>query len=222
MSKTIAAKSDQLNADDLIGAPMTLTITRVTKGAPDQPVHIFYEGGGKKSFRPCKSMRRVLANIWGPDGTSYVGRSLVVFRDPDVKYGGESVGGVRISHMSGINGTTQTSLIVTRGRRSLYTVQPLRVDVQTPQERQEDNEESTAQQEADTLAERVRSAQEAADRAINAMNTAADMKALEKINLSERYKNLIGFVEKHDKATFEALKKSATDNAHRISESEFA
>ena len=219
LSKTIAAKSDQLNADDLIGAPMTLTITRVSKGAPDQPVHIFYEGGGKKSFRPCKSMRRVLANIWGPDGTSYVGKSLVVFRDPDVKYGGESVGGVRISHMSGINGATQTSLIVTRGRRSIYTVEPLRVDVGlTAQERQEENEESAAVD----LTDKIRSAQEAADRAINAMNAAADMKTLEKINMSDRYRNLIAFVEKHDTATFEALINSAKQNAARISESEFA
>ncbi|MCE2579539.1 hypothetical protein LDL36_13770 [Komagataeibacter sp. FNDCR1] len=219
LSKTIAAKSDQLNADDLIGAPMTLTITRVSKGAPDQPVHIFYEGGGKKSFRPCKSMRRVLANIWGPDGTSYVGKSLVVFRDPDVKYGGESVGGVRISHMSGINGATQTSLIVTRGRRSIYTVEPLRVDVGlTAQERQEENEESAAVD----LTDKIHSAQEAADRAINAMNNATDMRTLEKINMSERYRNLISFVEKNDRATFEALTKSASDNAARISESEFA
>lgn len=222
LSKTIAAKSDQLNADDLIGSPMTLTITRVAQGAADQPVHIFYEGGGKKSFRPCKSMRRVLASIWGPDGTSYVGKSLTVFRDPDVKYGGEAVGGVRISHMSGITGTTQTSLIVTRGRRSLYTVHPLRIDVQTAQERREEDDDQLDQPVNDKLRARIQNAQSAAEEIITAMDAASDMQTLDDITLSDRYKRLMTFVRQHDEGTAEALTKSAIKNAARISEREFA
>lgn len=134
LSKTIIANSDQLNADDLAGGPMTLVITEVRGGAADQPVHIFYQGSGKKSFRPCKSMRRVLAGVWGNDGKTYVGKSLVVFRDQSVTYGKEAVGGVRISHMSHIERDTQVSLIVKQGRRGLYTVKPLRIAVQTQQE----------------------------------------------------------------------------------------
>ncbi|MDL2169594.1 hypothetical protein [Asaia sp. HumB] len=131
LSKTIIANSDQLNADDLAGGPMTLVITEVRGGSSDQPVLIFYQGSGKKSFRPCKSMRRVLAGVWGNDGKTYVGKSLVVFRDQTVTYGKEAVGGVRISHMSHIERDAQVSLIVKQGRRGLYTVKPLKIEVQT-------------------------------------------------------------------------------------------
>ena len=64
MSRFIEAKSDQLNADDLIGAPRTITITRVTGNDGDQPVSIFYEGDGGKPFKPCKTIRRVMMGVW--------------------------------------------------------------------------------------------------------------------------------------------------------------
>ena len=38
ISKTIAPKSDQLNADDLIAGPKTITVTGVKLVAEDQPV----------------------------------------------------------------------------------------------------------------------------------------------------------------------------------------
>ena len=60
MSRFIEAKSDQLNADDLIGAPRTITITRVTGNDGDQPVSIFYEGDGGKPFKPCKDRKSVV------------------------------------------------------------------------------------------------------------------------------------------------------------------
>ena len=137
LAPTIIAKSDQLNADDLVSGPMTITINRVTKGTSDQPFFFFYEGSGKKSFRPCKSMRRVIAEIWGQDAMRAVGKSMTVFRDAKVQYSGQEVGGVRISHMSHIDQPRSVSLITTRGRRGLYNVQPLIVDVQTPQDRGE-------------------------------------------------------------------------------------
>jgi len=142
LSKTIIAKSDQLNADDLTAGPMTITITRAQQGSADQPVFLFYEGSGKKSFRPCKSMRRVLVDIWGMDANEFVGKSMTLYRDPKVQYGGEAVGGVRISHMSHLNETKQVSLLVKQGRRGLYTVKPLRVQVQTPAEQVEHSQQS--------------------------------------------------------------------------------
>jgi len=146
LAPTIVAKSDQLNADDLISGPMTITITRVTKGSSDQPFFFFYEGSGKKSFRPCKSMRRVIAEIWGQDAMRAVGKSMTVFRDAKVQYSGQEVGGVRISHMSHMDQPRSVSLITTRGRRGLYNVKPLIVDVETPQDKGEyaaDNKQSS-------------------------------------------------------------------------------
>jgi hypothetical protein len=40
LENTIIPKSDQLNADDLIGGPRTITITGVKAGTPEQPVTI--------------------------------------------------------------------------------------------------------------------------------------------------------------------------------------
>lgn len=126
MTSTIAPKSDQINADDLIGGPRTITINRVTgnEGNAEQPVNVFFEGHNNP-FRPCKSMRRVMVSIWGADASQYVGKSMTIYRDPKVKWGGMEVGGIRISHMSGLTGPKQMALTETRAKRTPYTVQPL-------------------------------------------------------------------------------------------------
>ncbi|WP_308718960.1 hypothetical protein [Komagataeibacter xylinus] len=222
MSKTIIAKSDQLNADDLLGGPRTVEIERVTEGNADQPVAVLYKGCNGKPYYPCKSMRRVMVHVWGSDGHSYAGKAMTLFREPNVKFGGIMVGGIRISHMSGLQKDMPIALQVTRGSKKLYTVKPLQATQTEKSQSKAAPAENETKQVVDGLAEQVRSAQEAAERAINAMNAASDMKALERINMSNRYKELIEFVEKHDKATFSALTKCATDNAQRISEAEFA
>lgn len=129
MTATIAPKSDQINADDLIGGPRTITITKVTgnEGNAEQPVNVFFEGDNGKPFRPCKSMRRVMVKVWGADASKYVGRSMTLFRDPKVKWGGMEVGGIRISHMSGLEKPEVMALTETRSARKPYTVQPLKV-----------------------------------------------------------------------------------------------
>lgn len=124
LTKSIEPKSDQLNADDLIGGKtITIKITKVSSGNADQPIRVDYEGG--KPFYPCKSMRRVLVTVWGTDGASYVGKSLTLYRDPDVKFGGIAVGGLRISHMSHITETKTMPLTASKGNKKLYTVKPL-------------------------------------------------------------------------------------------------
>ena len=70
ISKTIAPKSEQLNADDLIAGPRTITVTSVKLVAEDQPVAIHFAGDEGKPHKPCKSMRRVLVRAWGADGRS--------------------------------------------------------------------------------------------------------------------------------------------------------
>jgi hypothetical protein len=96
----IIPRSDQYNADDLVAGPITVTIreVKITPGS-EQPVSILIEDS-EKAFRPCKSSSRVLVMGWGPDASKYVGRSLTLYRDADVKWGGLAVGGIRISHMS--------------------------------------------------------------------------------------------------------------------------
>ena len=124
MRAVIIPKSDQINADDLIGGPITITITEVSiRPGTEQPVSIRFDGDNGKPYRPSKSMCRVMVNCWGPDANAYIGRSMTLYRDPKVKWGGLEVGGIRISHMSDIKGTTIMALTETRGSKKPHTVQ---------------------------------------------------------------------------------------------------
>ena len=126
---TIAPKSDQLNADDLIAGPITVRIVSVAANSTDSgPIRINIEG--RLPYYPCKGMRRVLVAAWGEDGSPYAGRYMTLYRDPEVKYGGIKVGGIRISHLSDIGADMYMALTVTRGKRAEYTVH--RLDVQAP------------------------------------------------------------------------------------------
>jgi hypothetical protein len=127
LSKTIEPKSDQLNSDDLISGPRTITVTSVkaSPSSPEQPVSIHFDGDGGKPYKPCKSMRRVMVQLWGSDGAQYVGRSMTLYRDPKVKWGGIEVGGIRISHMSHIDGDTVLSVTESKTKRSPFRVRAL-------------------------------------------------------------------------------------------------
>lgn len=123
---TIAPKSDQLNSDDLIGGPRTITVTKVSLlTEADQPIAINFEGDNSKPYKPCKSMRRVMVSIWGPDGGTYPGKSMTIYRDAQVQFGGMAVGGIRISHMSHIDAPITLALTATRANRKPFTVKPL-------------------------------------------------------------------------------------------------
>ena len=129
MRQTIIPKSDQLNADDLIGRELTIKITGVDiKGGQEQPVSIHFEGDNGKPYKACKSMCRVMVSAWGPDSKKYVGRSMTLYRDPKVKWGGMEVGGIRISHMSDIADDMTMALTVTRANKKPFTVQPIKRD----------------------------------------------------------------------------------------------
>lgn len=128
LANTIIPKSDQLNADDLISGNITVKVTAV-KGSnePQQPVSIHYEGDNGKPYKPCKSMRRVLVSAWGPNGADYVGRSMTLYRDDTVMFGGIAVGGIRISHLSDIERDMTLALTVSRASRKPYVVKRLEV-----------------------------------------------------------------------------------------------
>lgn len=130
MSRFVEAKSDQLNADDLIGGPRTVTITRVAGNDGDQPVSIFYRGDNGKPFKPCKTIRRVLLAAWGPMAADYVGRSMTLYRDDKVTFGGLETGGIRISHMSHIDKEMTIVVMKTKGKKAGIKVLPLLVEQQ--------------------------------------------------------------------------------------------
>jgi hypothetical protein len=126
ISDTLAPNSDQLDAVDLLSGPRTFTIESVSKGDVEQPVQI-HLAEFPRAWRPGKSMRRVLVAAWGPEASTYVGRRVTLYCDPDVKFGGEKVGGTRISHMTDLKGNKPLSvpLLISRGKSAMFTVQPL-------------------------------------------------------------------------------------------------
>lgn len=122
---TIKPKSDQLNADDLLAGPERVRINSVSRGTAEQPISIGIDG--HRPYLPCKSMRRVLISAWGDDGRDWIGREMVLYCDPDVKFGGVKVGGIRISHLSDIDSDLSMSLTATRGKRTPFIVKALEV-----------------------------------------------------------------------------------------------
>ena len=129
MAQFVEAKSDQLSADDLIGAPRTITVRKVTGNDGDQPVSIWFEGDNNKPFKPCKTMRRVLLAVWGRNAADYVGRSMTIYRDDSVTFGGLNVGGIRISHMSHIDKKTVVVVMKTKGKKAGIEIHPLTAEV---------------------------------------------------------------------------------------------
>lgn len=125
LSSTIVPKSDQLNADQLLSGPMTITVTSVDVKPGEQPVTIHYEGENGRPYKPGLTMRKVLVHGWGPNGEDYVGKSMTLYNDPSIKFGGMAVGGIRISHMSHIKGTINVALTSTRGKKALHHIELL-------------------------------------------------------------------------------------------------
>ena len=132
MSQVIVAKSDQINAGDLVGISRTVRVASVNvQPGTEQPVAVKIEGDNKV-YRPCKSMSRVLVAAWGPDSAKYAGRSMTLYCDPDVLWAGMKVGGIRISHMSHIDSPITLALAENKKNRKLFTVKPLQQRTATP------------------------------------------------------------------------------------------
>lgn len=125
MSSTIIAKSDQINAADLVGISRTITVKEVRiKAGDDQPVTIMIEGD-KKAFRPCKGVRRLLVRVWGADANKYIGQSLTIYCDPTVTWAGKPEGGIRVSHMTGLDEKIVEYMRTSREKTKPYEILPL-------------------------------------------------------------------------------------------------
>lgn len=156
VSNAIVAKSDQVNAIDLVGRDVTVTIVEVKPGPADQPVHIITDVyGSGRPFKASKTALRDIVQAWGTDSTVWVGRRLTLWNDPEVLWAGQAVGGIRIRAMSHIDKAFEAKHIITRGKSKKVMIQPL-PDAPAPS--------------TDQLA-----------RAVTAITNATDMDALNKI-----------------------------------------
>lgn len=120
----IAAKSDQLNADDLVGGPLVATITRVTRGQPDQPWNVHLDRW-PHPWRPSKGQRRLIVELFGPQSQAWIGRTIRLYREPSVTWGGQAVGGIRLSGASGLDAPRTCLVTVARGKKAPQLVEPI-------------------------------------------------------------------------------------------------
>ncbi|WIB25851.1 hypothetical protein [Curtobacterium sp. MCSS17_015] len=127
ITQALAPNSDQLDAVELV-EPRTFTIDAGSRlGRRDgkivaeiQLVEL------DRVWRPSKGMLDVLAACWGTKGTEWVGRRVTVYNDPEVMFGKEKRGGVRISHLSHIDGPRDVTIRASgAGRKQLWHVEPL-------------------------------------------------------------------------------------------------
>jgi len=121
----IEPKSNQLNSDDMIAAPMTFIVQQVDVAQSGEQAISVWLQNFPRPYKPCKSMARVLATAWGTDSAAWAGQGFTLYRDPTVKWAGVEVGGIRISHMTNISQPLKLSLTASRGKRTPFIVQPL-------------------------------------------------------------------------------------------------
>lgn len=128
LSDTILPKSDQLNADQLVGTTLTITVLKVSRVTGDQPVAIHYEGEDGRPYKPCKTMRKILVAAWGEYASGWVGKSMTLYNDPEVMFGGVKMGGIRISHLSHIESDLSLALNKTKGKKAIFNVKRMQAE----------------------------------------------------------------------------------------------
>ena len=129
ITDALAPKSDQLDAVELV-APRTFTIDEGSRLATRDgfPVVEVKLVGFDRVWRPSKGMLDAIVAIWGTNAREWAGQSVTLYNDPEVTFGKDKVGGIRISAMTGIAKPT-TVQIRGRGqggRKVPWRIQPLK------------------------------------------------------------------------------------------------
>jgi hypothetical protein len=130
MRVTIEKKTDQLNYEDFLGGVTRIvTIAGVKDGTKEQQYDLAIEGDSRV-WRPPSTVLKLLVVAWSDEAELWTGRSAELYGDPDITFGRDKVGGIRVSRLSHIDTPVTANLTETRGKRKLHTVDPLpRVDV---------------------------------------------------------------------------------------------
>jgi hypothetical protein len=126
LSQAVIARSDQLNADDLVSGPRTFTVSGVRRGDAEQPVAIELAEFPGRPFKPSKTVLRILAFGWGEETDDWPENArFTLYRDAKVRWAGQEIGGIRVSHMSGLKSPIKIALAESKGKKSLHVVEPL-------------------------------------------------------------------------------------------------
>lgn len=130
VTATLEAKSDQLNAVDIMGAEPIIRVREVkVQQSKDQPLWVYFDGDNNRPWKPSKGMRRVLANAWGTDSDNWIGKHVKLYFEPTVKYAGEEVGGIRIKALSDIpEAGMRCALTLSRTKRTPLHIPLLKIE----------------------------------------------------------------------------------------------
>ena len=130
VSHTVKTKSDQLNADDLVGGDLMIQVEGVNvTNDPQQPVHVYYYGCEGKPFKPCLTVRKILVALWGKDASQWANRWMNLYVDPTVSFGKQkNIGGIRVNAMSHIQTAATLTLAVRRGAKQEFRIQPINLE----------------------------------------------------------------------------------------------
>jgi hypothetical protein len=127
ITDALAPTSDQLDAVELVN-PRTFTIdTGSSLGKREGKIVAEIRlVDFPRVWRPSKGMLDVLAACWGTDAKQWVGRCVTVYNDPEVMFGRDKVGGIRISHLSHIDKARVVTIRASgAGRKQPWRVEPL-------------------------------------------------------------------------------------------------
>ena len=128
VSKALEAKSDQLNATDILGAEPVIRIRHVDVKGSEQPIWVFFDGDNNRPWKPSKGMLRILAAAWGRDSDAWIGKHVQLIFESTVMYAGKEVGGIRIKALSDIPAAgINCALTISKTKREPYHVPLLKV-----------------------------------------------------------------------------------------------
>lgn len=124
----IQPRSDQLNYVDFAAGPEVFTIDhtedyRDDKGGNRVAIHMVERPG--RPFKPSATNLRLMAIGWTDNDTDWPGRRVQLGGDPEVTFGREKVGGIRVLALSDIEQPFTAKLNVSRGRRQSFRVERL-------------------------------------------------------------------------------------------------
>ena len=129
VTKMCAAKSDQINAIDLISGPRIAKITDVKIFTEtDQPIHVILDGDTKRPWKCSKTSVRTLAALYSHDASKWIGKHIEIYCDETVLWGGQPVGGVRQSKAEGITSPKRLQLTRSRQKKESVVINPLTED----------------------------------------------------------------------------------------------
>ena len=126
VTELAAPKTDQLNADHLIPGPLQGVIVSVRKTrANDKDCIEVGLSSFRLPWRPCKTMVRLLMDVWGPDAEAWIGRGVKLYRDAEVRFGTDTVGGIRIGGLSHVRGSFTAKVKTSKQNQKPYQIEKL-------------------------------------------------------------------------------------------------